>query len=138
MDYFDYEYRVIYGDTDQMGVSYYGNYFRWFEGARNEYFRALGLPYTECEKQGIMLPVVETSAKYLASSRYDDLLIIRISISDLGRTAIHFQYQVFEKKSMKLLVTGTSVHVAVDKSMKPSRLPAQVKELVKVHSLFPA
>ncbi len=47
MEYFDYEYRIIYGDTDKMGISYYGNYFRWFEGARTEYFRALGLLYPD-------------------------------------------------------------------------------------------
>ena len=50
MKYYDFEYRVRYGDTDKMGISYYANYFVWFEAARTEYFRALGLPYTECEK----------------------------------------------------------------------------------------
>lgn len=138
MDYYDYEYRVIYGDTDKMGISYYGNYFRWFEAARTEYFRALGLPYTECEEKGIFLPVVETSAKYLAPSTYDDLLVIRTSVSGLGRTSMTFDYQVFEKKSVKLLVTGFSVHVSVDANMKPSRLPDDVKSRVKVFPLLPA
>lgn len=136
MNYFDYEYRVIYGDTDKMGISYYGNYFRWFEGARSEYFRALGLPYTECEKQGLQLPVVETGAKYLAPSTYDDLLVVRTSVSELGRTSMKFEYQVFEKKSAKLLVTGFSIHVCVDNAMKPSRLPDSIKKIVTVHPLL--
>ena len=72
MEYFDYHYRVIYADTDRMGVTYYGHYFRFFEAARNEYFRMLGLPYTECEKKGIFLPVGEAHAKYIAPSTYDD------------------------------------------------------------------
>lgn len=138
MDSFDYEMRVIYGDTDKMGISYYGNYFRWFEAARTEYFRALELPYTECEKKGIFLPVVEANAKYHAPSSYDDLLIVRTSVSEVSRTSIRFQYQVFEKNSMKLLVTGFTVHVSVDAKMKPSRLPEEVKSRVKIFPLLSA
>ncbi len=136
MNYHDYEYRVIYGDTDKMGVSYYANYFRWFEAARNEYFRTLGLPYTECEKKGMMLPVVETGAHYLAASTYDDLLVVRTSVSEFGRSTLNFEYQVFEKKSMKLLVTGFSTHVFVDSAMKPSRVPEEIKNKVTVFSLL--
>lgn len=138
IDYFDYEVRVIYGDTDKMGISYYGNYFRWFEAARTEYFRALELPYTECEKKGIFLPVVEANAKYHAPSSYDDLLVVRTSVSDLGRTSMRFEYQVFEKKSLKLLVSGFTVHVSVDAKMKPSRLPGEVKARVKIFPLLSA
>lgn len=136
MNYYDYEYRVIYGDTDKMGVSYYANYFRWFEAARSEYFRNLGLPYTECEKKGIMLPVVETGARYLGTSTYDDLLVVRASVSEFGRSTLKFEYQIFEKKSMKLLVTGFSVHVFVDAAMKPFRVPEEIKNKVTVFSLL--
>ena len=59
MKCFDYETRVRYGETDQMGISYYANYFVWFEAARTEYFRALGFVYSEFEKQCIFLPVAE-------------------------------------------------------------------------------
>jgi acyl-CoA thioester hydrolase len=136
MKTFDYEYRVIYGDTDMMKISYYGNYFRWFEGARTEYFRALDLPYTECEKKGIFLPVVETGAKYLATSTYDDTLIVRTSVSEMGRTSLRFEYQVFNKATSKLLVTGFSVHVAVDAGMKPTRLPDDVQKKVTIFPLL--
>lgn len=136
MNYYDYEYRVIYADTDKMGVCYYANYFRWFEAARSEYFRALGLPYTECEKKGIMLPVVETGARYLGTSTYDDLLVVRTSVSEFGRSTLKFEYQIFEKTSMKLLVTGFSVHVFVDHTMKPSRVPEEIKNKVSVFSLL--
>src|SRR4029077_6760068 len=114
MNYFDYECRVIYGDTDKMGISYYGNYFRWFEAARTEYFRALGLPYTECEKKGYFLPVVETSAKYFSPSTYDDLIVVRTSVAKLGMTSIRFEYVVFQKGTEKLVANGSSVHAFVD------------------------
>ncbi len=136
MNTFDYEYRVIYGDTDKMGISYYGNYFRWFEGARTEYLRAVGLPYTECEKQGIFFPVVETGAKYLAPSTYDDTLVVRTSISEVGGSSLRFEYRVFNKATGKLLVTGFSVHVAVGKNMKPVRLPADMRSRVKIFPLL--
>ena len=69
-------YRVIYGDTDNMGVAYYANYLRWFEIGRTEMFRHLGLTYSEIEARGIFLPVAEAHCKYLAPAHYDELLVI--------------------------------------------------------------
>lgn len=136
MDYFDYEYRVRYQDTDKMGISYYANYFIWFEAARTEYFRALGLPYTECEKKGYFLPVVETGAKYIGPSTYDDLLVIRTSVSRMRKSSLGFQYQVLNKISGRLLATGFSVHVFVDRGMSPVRIPEDVACAVSVFNLL--
>lgn len=71
--------RVIYGDTDNMGPAYYGNYFRWFEMGRNELFRSMGLAYATAERRGLYLPVAETYCKYLQPAKYDDFLIIEKS-----------------------------------------------------------
>lgn len=130
MDYFDYEYRVRYGDTDKMGISYYANYFVWFEAARTEYFRALGFPYTECEAQGAFLPVVETSAKYIAPSGYDDLIVVRTSVSDIYKSSLRFEYKVLNKAQEKLLATGFSVHVFVNDQMRPIRVPEKIRKAV--------
>ncbi len=138
METFDFEYRVRYGDTDKMGISYYANYFVWFEAARTEYFRALGLPYTECEKRGYYLPVVETQAKYMHPSTYDDLVVVRTSVSEMTKAKMRFEYQVFNKASGRLLVTGFSLHVFVDTSMRPVRIPEDVESLVTVHKLLGA
>lgn len=136
MDYFDYEYRVRYGDTDKLGVSYYANYLVWFEAARTEYFRALGFPYTECEKKGFFLPVVEAKAHYFSPSGYDDLLLVRTSVSHVGRSSIRFEYQVINKATQKLLASGYTVHVFVDKDLKPTRSPDKIKEIVSPFSLL--
>ncbi len=136
MNYYDYEYRVRYGDTDKMGISYYANYFVWFEAARTEYFRALGLPYTECEKKGYYLPVVETGAHYHAPCTYDDLILVRTSVSKLQRTSIRFEYRVSNKLTQKLLATGFSVHVFVDTSMRPIRVPSEVETIVTPFALL--
>lgn len=136
MDYFDYSYRVRYGDTDKMGISYYAEYLVWFEAARTEYFRALGLPYTVCEAKGYFLPVMEARIKYLAPSTYDDLLIVRTSVSDLKSTSMRFQYQVLNEKADRVLATGETLHVFVDKEMKPVRMPGEVKKQVRPHRLL--
>ena len=75
--------RVIYGDTDNMGQAYYGNYFRWFEIGRNEMFRSLGLPYKSVEERGIFLPVAEAHCKYCVAAQYDDVLVIETSVKYL-------------------------------------------------------
>ena len=135
MKYFDFEYRVRYGDTDKMGISYYANYFVWFEAARTEYFRALGLPYTECEKQGIYLPVVDAQARYMGPSTYDDLLTIRTSVSQIRSSSLRFEYQVLKSGSAKPIAQGMTVHVFVDRGMRPVRAPRCVTELVECHKL---
>ncbi len=136
MNYFDYRYRVLYADTDRMGITYYANYFRFFEAARTEYFRALGLPYTECEKKGIYLPVAEAHATYRAPSTYDDDLVVRTSVTEMGGSTLRFEYQVLSARTQKLLVTGHTVHVFVNKSMKPCRVPPEIKSAVTVFPLL--
>ncbi len=90
--------RVIYGDTDQMGVVYHANYFRYFEFSRMEFFRVRGGSYREMESAGFMLPVVEVSCQYKAPARYDDLLLIRPKVSELRRASLVFTYEVVREE----------------------------------------
>lgn len=136
MESYDFEYRVRYGDTDKMGISYYANYFVWFEAARTEYFRELGLPYTECEKKGYYLPAVETGAKYFSPSTYDDLVVVRTSVARLGPTSMRFEYRVLNAARDKVHAEGFSVHVFVDRNMKPVRMPEKIRSAVTVFSLL--
>jgi acyl-CoA thioester hydrolase len=117
-----YRYRVLYGDTDQMGVVYYANYLRFFEGARNEWIRALGIPYGEIEARGIMLPVYEASVQYLRPAKYDDLLDIYL-VTTHTRVKIRFEYKVHRSRSDEVLALGHTVHVCVGKDGKPTRAP---------------
>ena len=117
-----YRYRVIYGDTDQMGVVYYANYLRFFEGARNEWIRALGIPYAEIEARGVMLPVYEASVQYLKSAKYDDLIEIRLVVTHT-RVKIRFEYKVHRAAGDEVLALGHTVHVCVGKDGRPTRAP---------------
>jgi acyl-CoA thioester hydrolase len=85
--------RVLYGDTDQMGVVYYANYLRFFEGARNGWIRALGVPYPEIEARGVLLPVLEASVHFLRPARFDDLLEVSVRASHT-LVKIRFDYVV--------------------------------------------
>ncbi|MCM8776033.1 MAG: acyl-CoA thioesterase [Candidatus Omnitrophica bacterium] len=147
MNYFDYEYRVLYADTDKLGISYYANYLIWFEAARTEYFRALGILYSDCEKRGYFLPVTECRISYLSPTTYDDLLVIRASVSEMGRSSLCFEYQVFKKDGTlsekdrkggtapRLIATGFTRHVFVDQDMHPVRVPDEIRRLVTPYKL---
>lgn len=115
--------RVIYGDTDQMGVVYYANYFRYFEFSRNEWFRARGGSYVEMERAGFGLPVVSAHCDYQRPAKYDDLLRIEVQIAERRRASIRFEYVVRRDADGVQLVTGNTLHACVGPSGKPTGLP---------------
>jgi len=121
--------RVIYGDTDQMGVVYYANYLRYFELARSELFRAHGGSYREMEASGLMLPVVEATCRYLAPARYEDELLIGTEVSEVSRVTLTFGYRVTRVGDPTILCTGTTVHACLGKNGRPARLPEWVARL---------
>jgi acyl-CoA thioester hydrolase len=121
------EIRVIYGDTDQMGVVYYANYLRFFEAARNEFIRAKGLRYRDFEAEyGLLLPVVEAAVRYRQPARYDDLVTVEISLTEVRRASARFGYRLVRDEA--LLVTGHTVHACVDREGRVQRIPAGLLE----------
>jgi len=123
--------RVIYGDTDQMGVVYYANYFRYFEFGRSEYLRAQGSSYRDFERDGRFLPVVEASCSYRSSARYDDLLVISTQVSELRRVSMTFAYELRRQGDERILCTGKTVHACVGPDGKPVRIPPQFASLLQ-------
>lgn len=124
-------YRVIYGDTDQMGVVYYGNYLRYFEAGRNEFLRAKGARYRDLERElKIHLPVVEASVRYRQSARYDDLLRIETEVTEVRRASLRFAYRILREEDQRLLAEGETVHACVDLEQKPVKLPGRLVELL--------
>ena len=135
MKIFDYETRVRYAETDRMGISYYANYFVWFEAARTEYFRALGFVYAEFEKQGILLPVAEARCRYLGPSSYDDIITVRTVVSQMRQSSIRFEYQVLKNKNTKPIASGYTIHVFSNRNLKPIRIPEILKSKVELAHL---
>jgi acyl-CoA thioester hydrolase len=117
--------RVIYGDTDQMGVVYYANYLRFFEAGRNEFLREKGLRYREVEERlGVILPVSEAAVSYRTSARYDDLLTIETSLAELRRASARFDYRIL--RDQEIVATGHTVHACVDAQGRIRRVPPEL------------
>jgi acyl-CoA thioester hydrolase len=121
-------YRVIYGDTDQMGVVYYANYLAFFERGRCEYMRERRFDYAELERAGFILPVTEAHVKYRAPAKFDDLLTIETKMADASRVTATFQYRVLRDDAV--LVEGTTTHACLSKDGLPQRWPAQIRPLI--------
>jgi len=118
-------YRVIYGDTDCGQVMYYANYLRLFEIGRTEYLRERGISYREIEETyGIILPVVEVYARYRASAKYDDLLLIKTTLREAKPLKIIFDYEIFKENT--LLVEGSTTHLPINREGKVIRLPEEI------------
>ena len=123
------ELRVIYGDTDQMGVVYYGTYLRYLEAGRNEFIRARGLRYRDFEERfGLRLPVADASISYKLPARYDDLVAVETSLAELKRASVRFAYRIV--RGDELLATGETVHACVDLEGRIRRLPAELVALL--------
>ncbi|MFD0750309.1 acyl-CoA thioesterase [Mucilaginibacter calamicampi] len=100
--------RVRYGETDQMGYMYYGNYAEFYEVGRVEMLRSLGLTYAGMEANGIMMPVMEMSCKYLKPARYDEEITVRVMMDKMPGVTIHFKYELFNEKQ-ELIHTGETL-----------------------------
>jgi acyl-CoA thioester hydrolase len=126
-------YRVIYGDTDRMGIAYYGNYLRWFEIGRTEMIRSWGLPYKSLEDRGVFLPVSEAFCKFLAPAQYDDILVIRTTLDTELKAGMKFDYEVYSQADEKLLTTGYTKHAFMDPKGRVVRPPKFLRELINDH-----
>jgi acyl-CoA thioester hydrolase len=124
------EQRVLYGDTDAMGVAYYANYLKWFEIGRTELFRRVGSSYRELEERGCFLPVHEAYCRYLQPARYDDVIRIETRFSLSGRARLRFDYRLFSRDTDALLAEGYTVHACTDGNGRPIKPPAHLRELL--------
>jgi len=120
--------RVRYAETDQMGVVYHANYLIWFEVGRVELMREMGVPYRMLEEEGALIPVVEVTARYMASARYDDVLIVRTFVAGLRGSIIRLRYMILRAEDELLLCEGESVHLVVGRDMKMRAIPEKYAE----------
>lgn len=127
--------RVLYMDTDQMGVVNHAVALRWFEVARAEWFRQRGQTYRQLEEDGVMLPVYQLAVRYRAPARYDDVLDLHARLDPPGAVRLTFHYKVVRatdqqprspsgSRDQALLIEGMTQHAAVGTGGTPKRLPA--------------
>ncbi|GAA0121863.1 thioesterase family protein [Clostridium faecium] len=121
---------VRYGETDAMGVVHHANYYLYFEVAREDLIKELGISYKELEESGVMLPLVETQCKYIEAAKYDDNLVVEATISQLTPVKVKVAYVIRREKDNKILAKGTTLQAFVDrKTFKIINLKNFNKEL---------
>lgn len=126
--------RVRYGETDQMGYCYYGNYAQYFEVGRVEALRALGMSYRDLEDQGIMLPVSTFSVKYMSPAFYDDELTIETTITEITGSRIHFDYEIRNEKGTLISKAETMLVFVKKENMRPTQAPESFLSLIEPYA----
>jgi acyl-CoA thioester hydrolase len=121
-------YRVIYGDTDQMGVVYYANYFVFFERGRCEFMRERAFDYAAFEREGFAFPVVDAACKYRAPARFDDLLTLETTLTAASRVTLDFGYRIL--RGDDVLAEGSTRHACLTRAGRPARLPTTLSALL--------
>ena len=125
-------YRVIFADCDPIRIMYYGTYFRLFEVGRAEFFRRLGHPFPEYIARGLYLAVIEAHCRYVKPARYDDELIIRAGVTDVGRARVTISYEVAEPDG-SVLASGWTMHAVLNEHGRPQRIPPEFKAAAVGH-----
>jgi acyl-CoA thioester hydrolase len=134
--------RVLYADTDRMGIVYHASYLRYLELARVELIRGAGLPYTDLEARGLALPLTEIAVRYVAPAEYDDIMTIFVGLARLTRVRVEFDYRIVVSAGDRMgldadveILTAQTRHACVRPATgRPERLPSEVYDLL--HSCY--
>ncbi|MFO7978165.1 MAG: thioesterase family protein [Bacteroidales bacterium] len=126
--------RVRYGETDQMGFVYYGNYALYYEVARADAMRQMNMSYHQMEQRGVVMPIVNMSSKYIRPARYDDLLTIKTSVRQMPASRMHFHYEVYNEAGVLLNLAETTLAFIKKESGRPCAAPDWFLE--KLEPLF--
>jgi acyl-CoA thioester hydrolase len=121
--------RVIYADTDAMGIVYHTNYIKWFEVGRNEFMRQTGIIYTDIEKQGYYLPLTTVHCHYLLPARYDQILIIETHVDYIKRATVKFNCNIRDESQKNVLAEGYTIHACTNREGKVRRIPQIILDL---------
>lgn len=124
--------RVNYSETDQMGVVYHARYLVWLDVARTEHLRLCGMSYRELEETGLRLAVSEVVVRYRQPARYDDPVRVRCWVRDLASRRVEFGYLVEQADEGRLLATAATALLALDRNLRPIRLPDAVRRVLRV------
>ena len=124
-------FRVRYGETDQMGVVYHGNYPQYLEMGRVEWLRELGISYKDMEENGVKLPVISLQLQFKKPAFYDDVLTILTSLKKTPQVKIEFDYKILNSSGEILALANTVLAFMDMESNKPIGCPEYLLEKLK-------
>lgn len=125
---YDHKIRVRYGETDAMGIVHHGNYPLYYEEARTEMLRSLGLSYAELERQGTMMPVVDMYIRYVAPAYFDDVLTVRVSLKEAPAARIVFHYEVINSEEKIINHATVTLAFMSAATRRPCRAPKEMAD----------
>ena len=125
------EFRVRYAETDQMQVVYHSNYLIWCEIGRTEFIRALGTPYAELERQNVTLAVVEASMRFHAPARYDNLIRVTTTISEVRSRTLTFDYVITNAETDERFVTASTKLASLTRGSRLTAIPPSLRALLE-------
>jgi acyl-CoA thioester hydrolase len=120
---------VRYAETDKMGIVHHSNYLIWFEAGRTDFIKGSEISYSQMEERGILIPLVESSCKYISGAKYEDELIIKTWIKELTPVKVEFNYSVFREKDQKEIAKGSTLHAFVNDDFRIINLKKNYLEI---------
>ena len=123
--------RVRYGETDQMGYCYYGNYAQYYEVGRADAMRSLGMSYREMEDRGVFMPIVSMSCRYFRPAHYDDLLTVKTIVKNIPAARMHFYYEIVNQEGLLINSGETILAFISKKTNRPCPAPDWFLEPLK-------
>ncbi len=119
----EYQFRVAYPDTDQMGTMHHANYVKYYELARWELFRSIGVPYNSIEEAGVMCPVIRMNFRFVKTTRYDELLTVKTRLKAMKGVRMWFTYHLYNEKNELINEAETEIAFVGRDNWKPSPAP---------------
>ena len=121
--------KVRYAETDQMGIAHHSNYPIWYEVARTDLMKKMGMTYTQIEEQGLIVPLLELQCKYISAAYFEDNLIVEASLKNATAVELEFEYAIFREGDEKPLNVGRTLHALVGKDLRPVNVKKEYPEL---------
>lgn len=119
----DYKMRTWYSETDQMGIIHHSNYIKYFEAARCDFMRSLGLSYAEVEARGIMMPILDVASHYISPLYFDEEITVKISLYEEPKVRITFHYQIINSQGKVANTGSTTLGFMYSDTRRPTRVP---------------
>lgn len=129
---FETKIRVEYHHTDQMGIVHHSNYVKFFEVARTEWLRAMGVTYAEMERRGVMMPIVDVAVKYRNPAVYDELISVTAFVDALPMARMTFRYEVRGEDGREIASGSTTLGFIDSVTRRPVRAPQWLLEVINL------
>ncbi|MFO7791342.1 MAG: YbgC/FadM family acyl-CoA thioesterase [Bacteroidota bacterium] len=126
----DVNYRVLYADTDAMGIVYYANYLRFYEIGRDAYLRAINMSGEDLKKDGVIFPAISVNMRYLIPAELNDEIIIKTRIIEIPQVRLLFRQSVHHHKKGMLNEADITLATVDASTMRPRRCPVKLQKAV--------